>query len=235
MEFTKGVSELTLDENAKHNFDSGDRLFGRGTADMKFGIALCIELLREYSEKQDLKGNILFLAVPGEESNSEGMLAASGYLKILQTNQQFNFDALFLAECYMNEDYQDETRFIHFGACGKIMPLFFFAGKETHVSEPFDGLDPTMLASEVNKLFELNHEFSESIINVNTQLPICLKLSDLKNLYSVQTSWYAASYYNLITLYLQPDLLIDKLKEICLKFTLRLTKIIILVIISIKC
>lgn len=216
VEFTKRVSELTLDDNAKHDLDSGNWLFGRGTADMKFGIALCIELLREYSNKQDLKGNILFLAVPGEESNSEGMLSASGYLKTLQTEQQFDFEALLLAECYMNDDYKDETRFIHFGACGKIMPLFFFAGKETHVSEPFDGLDPTMLASEVNKLFELNPEFSESKLNVNTPPPICLKLSDLKNLYSVQTSLYAASYYNLITLDLQPDLLIDKLKRICL-------------------
>ena len=76
IEFTKRVSELYLNENAKEDLQTGDYIFGRGTADMKFGLSLDIEILRHFIEIGELEENILFLAVPGEESNSEGMLAA---------------------------------------------------------------------------------------------------------------------------------------------------------------
>ena len=70
------INELKLDEDTLKDFKSGEWIFGRGTADMKFGIALEMEILREFSENRDFKGSLMFLAVPGEESNSEGMVAA---------------------------------------------------------------------------------------------------------------------------------------------------------------
>lgn len=218
IELTKRIEELKLDDDSRHDLESGDWLFGRGTADMKFGIALCIELLREYSKRKDLNCNILFIAVPGEESNSEGMIGAVKYLRWLQKDQGMEFLALLLTECYMpQEGASDKIRYIHYGACGKVMPMFFFVGKETHVSDPFQGINPNLLASEVNRLIELNPVFCETEMNVTTAPPICLKLTDLKDLYSVQTPIYAISYYNLITLKLEPELLISKLKEICLR------------------
>lgn len=218
IEYTKRIGELKLDDDSRRDLESGDWIFGRGTADMKFGIALCIELLREYSEKKDFDGNILFIAVPGEESNSEGMIGAIKHLRRLQNEQHMEFIALLLAECYMpQEGDTDKIRYIHYGACGKVMPMFFFAGKETHVSAPFEGINPNLLASEVNRLIELNPIFCETEMNVTTAPPMCLKLNDLKDLYSVQTPIYATSYYNLITLKLEPQLLISKLKEICFK------------------
>jgi arginine utilization protein RocB len=216
IQFTDRVSELTLNEEAKLDLASGDWIFGRGTADMKFGIALCIELLREYSKKVDLIGNILFLGVPGEETNSEGMIGALSHINELQNNYGFEFEALLLAECYMPNASNDLVRYIHYGACGKIMPMFFFAGKETHVSEPFDGINPNFLAGELNRLLELNTDFCEVNKGVITPPPMCLKLADLKELYSVQTPIYSAAYYNLITLKLKPEELIKKLMDLSL-------------------
>lgn len=213
VEFTKRVSELNLDDNAKADLESGKWIFGRGTADMKFGIALGIELLREFSTLENFEGNILFIAVPGEESNSEGMLAAAPYLAELQS-EGYEFIGLHLLECYMVDPFEDKKRIIHVGACGKIMPLFFFAGKETHVAEPFEGINPNLMASELNRLFELNIDFCDSTDKVTTPPPICLKQSDLKDIYSVQSPLYAASYYNLITLNSKPEELVEKLKEV---------------------
>jgi arginine utilization protein RocB len=181
---------------------------------MKYGIALGMELLCKLSEKDDFEGNILFLAVPAEETNSEGMLGAVPYIIEVQEKYGLEYSGLLLPEPYVHKNPEDLTRHIHVGSCGKIMPLFFFAGKETHVSDPFGGMNPNLLASEVNRLFEVNSEFCTSVNGVTTPPPVCLKQMDLKELYSVQTPIYAASYYNLITLNLSPESLIKGLKDL---------------------
>lgn len=217
IEFTKRVKELKLDSEALADFESGEWLFGRGVNDMKLGVALNIELLREYSMQKDFNGNILFLGVPGEESNSEGMLGAVKYLEKLQREDGYELTSLLLPEPYGFKSSEDQTRYMHIGACGKIMPMFFFVGKETHAAEPYDGLDPLLLASEVNRLISLNTEFCETSRGAVTPPPICLRLMDLKGLYSVQTPLYAASYYNVITLNRTSAEILEMLKELCSK------------------
>lgn len=217
IEFTKRVKELKLDSEALADLESGEWLFGRGVNDMKLGVALNIELLRKYSMQKDFDGNILFLGVPGEESNSEGMLGAVKYLEKLQREDGYEFTSLLLPEPYSFKSAEDQTRYMQIGACGKIMPMFFFAGKETHAAEPYDGLDPVLLASEVNRIISLNTEFCETSRGAVTPPPICLRQVDLKGLYSVQTPLYAASYYNVITLKRSSAEILDMLKEICNK------------------
>ncbi|HWQ30290.1 MAG TPA: M20/M25/M40 family metallo-hydrolase [Negativicutes bacterium] len=211
----KHIEELSLDENTEKDLKSGEWLFGRGIADMRYGLALAIELLREFTQTGGINGNILFLAVPGEESNSEGMLAAAEYLSELQENQGYEFTALLMPECYLQKKMNDLKRYIHVGACGKIMPMFYFTGKETHVCEPFNGFDPTMLAAEVNRLLSMNTDVCESSRGAITPPPICLKQMDMKTLYSVQTPLAAASYYNLVTLGMPVVELTEKLVDIC--------------------
>lgn len=217
VEFTHRVHELALDEDAEKDLNSGEWLFGRGTADMKYGIAICVELLREYSLNENLEGNLLFLGVPGEESNSEGMIGAVSHLVELREREGFDYEAFLLPETYIPDSPNDDRRYIHYGACGKIMPLFFFAGKETHACDPFEGLSPDLMAAEVNRLLELNTDFCESTDGVTTPPPTCLKLGDLKELYSVQIPIFAASYYNLVTLSLKPEELLVRLKNLCTK------------------
>ncbi|MDW8800779.1 M20/M25/M40 family metallo-hydrolase [Clostridium sp. A1-XYC3] len=209
------ISELGLYDEALEDLSSGDYIFGRGTADMKFGIALNIELLRTFSERSDFKGNIIFLAVPGEESNSEGMLGAIPYLTKLKDELGFNYVGALVSECCLPKVPHDKDRYVYLGSVGKVMPLFFFAGKESHVCEPFNSVSANLLASEVNRLFEYNTEFCDSSFGETAPPPLCLKQTDLKELYSVQIPLYAASYYNLLTLNMSPEQLMEKLKRIC--------------------
>ena len=44
-EITKCINQISLDEDSLKDFKSGEWLFGRGTADMKYGHALCFEAL----------------------------------------------------------------------------------------------------------------------------------------------------------------------------------------------
>lgn len=215
LEYTKRVHELKLNEEALSDLKSGDWIFGRGVADMKYGLTLGIEFLRELSNRADFEGNILFLAVPGEETNSEGMLRAVEYITELKDEKNLEYLTMFIPECYAYNPEKMDDRYIHVGAVGKIMPLFFFSGKETHADEPFNGIDPILLASELNRLLELNTDFCQYSKGLLSPPPICLKLTDLKDLYSAQTSLYAASYYNITALDLSYDDLMSKLKNLC--------------------
>lgn len=285
------IAELPLSDEARRDLESGAWIFGRGTADMKLGLALGLELLRHFSEhspgkiQSDLRestqsvlqgslysedhgdgktaaqptvqpgipartqadpgtdfyleektnppevspsglscdpggnyqANILFLAVASEETNSEGMRAALPFLRQFFEEKQLQPSAFLLSECfeYREEDPDRETaRYIHVGASGKVMPAFFFVGAPAHVKEPFLSLDPNLLAVEVYRRLQLNPAFSQSRDGELTPPPVCLKMQDLKELYSVSTPLFAASYFNLVTVDLDTEALLQELLQL---------------------
>lgn len=213
---TARIGELPMSEECRQDHESGDWLFGRGSADMKFGHALIIELLRHYGEDiSALKGNLLYVAVCGEETNSEGMLTAAPFLNKLAAERNLHYRALLLSECYLNDDMaHDPTRYIHYGATGKVMPLFFCAGKGCHADEPFVGLDANALNSAVYVRLAMNADYCEHMRGECTPPAVCLKMKDLKANYSVSIPMYAVSYYNLLTLDLDPEGITERLKAL---------------------
>ncbi|MGI6211489.1 MAG: M20/M25/M40 family metallo-hydrolase [Anaerovoracaceae bacterium] len=212
---SKEVGSLALDEDAQKDLESGEWIWGRGTADMKFGHAMCLELLRYFSEEGEINGNLLYVAVCGEETNSEGMLRAVPFFNQLSEEKGIDYKALLLTECYtVDEKARPDTRYIHMGASGKIMPMFFFAGEATHGEAPFLGMDPNLLSAEVMRRLIMDIDFCQSAKGEVTPPPVCLKNQDLKTTYSVSTPMYAASYYNIISVDLDPDAAMEKLKKI---------------------
>lgn len=213
---TARIGELPMSEECRQDYESGDWLFGRGSADMKFGHALIIELLRHYGEDiSALKGNLLYVAVCGEETNSEGMLTAAPFLNKLAAERNLHYRALLLSECYLNDDMaHDPTRYIHYGATGKVMPLFFCAGKGCHADEPFVGLDANALNAAVYTRLAMNADYCEHMRGECTPPAVCLKMKDLKANYSVSIPMYAVSYYSLLTLDLDPESITERLKAL---------------------
>lgn len=213
---TARIGELPMSEECRHDYESGDWLFGRGSADMKFGHALIIELLRHYGEDiSALSGNLLYVAVCGEETNSEGMLTAAPFLNKLAAERNLHYRALLLSECYLNDDMaHDTTRYIHYGATGKVMPLFFCAGKGCHADEPFVGLDANALNAAVYARLAMNADYCEHMRGECTPPAVCLKMKDLKANYSVSIPMYAVSYYSLLTLDLDPEGITERLKAL---------------------
>ena len=205
-EITKRINEMPLDEDSQKDFESGEWIFGRGTADMKYGHALCMELMKHYSEEKSIKGNLLYVAVCGEETNSEGMLRAVPFFNQLAEEKGLKYRALLLTECYMMEDQAgDNNRYIHYGASGTIMPMFFFAGESTHGGEPFLGIDPTLMSTQLYHKLEMNTDFCQQSLGETTPPPVCLKMQDLKGTYSASIPLYAVAYYSFITVQLNPD------------------------------
>lgn len=209
---TKRISELPLDSEAKKDYESDKYIFGRGTLDMKYGHALAIELLRHYSESTSFDGNILYVGVCGEETNSEGMLAAVPFFVSFAKENHLHYKALLLMEGYVTDTPSDGIRLIHHGNFGKVMPTFFCVGKVTHGDEPLLGLDANLLSANVYLKMAQNPDFCQINHGIVTALPCGLKLADLNVGYALSTTLYSASYYNLPTLRSNPGEILNKMK-----------------------
>lgn len=186
-------------EEVRRDLESGEYLFGRGTMDMKMGIALHMRLIEKATvEKWPL--NLLLLTVPDEEVNSEGMRSA--VTKLLELKEEYKLDYnLFLNGEPVFIKVPGEHRYnIYSGSMGKIMPSALFFGKETHVGEPLRGMTANYMASFLTQRMEWNKSFQETEMGETTPLPVNLQQKDLKMEYSVQTPYRAAALYNVILL-----------------------------------
>ncbi|MCK1991218.1 M20/M25/M40 family metallo-hydrolase [Peribacillus muralis] len=184
-----------LPEEARIDLESGKYLFGRGTMDMKMGLALHMALI----EKASMEGwpiNLMLVTVPDEEVNSAGMRAAVKELVALRDKYGLTYKMFLNSEPSFSQKPGDERHYIYSGTMGKIMPAALFYGKETHVGEPLKGMTANYMASFLTQLMEWNPSFLESDLSEETPLPVSLQQKDLKLQYSTQTPYRAAALYN---------------------------------------
>jgi len=216
-EYTKRLKNEDIPQKAKEDLDSGEWLFGRGTMDMKCGLAIHTEIIRYISESNiDIGGNILLLTVPDEENSSAGMLSAAKYLSQLK-DMGYEFQCVINSEPYFPEFPGDECKYIYTGTIGKLLPLICFAGIETHAGEPFNGISSSLMSSMTTTLIEGNTKLCEAYGDYTSPPPVCLKQEDLKSLYSVSTPNFSYAYYNYLTLTSSPGDVLEKIKKVCTK------------------
>ena len=188
-----------LPEPVQEDIQSGDWLFGRGIMDMKAGLTLHLSML-EKAMDGEFDGNILLLTVPDEEVNSLGMLQALPALTELRESEQLTYRACLNGEPMFSQYPGDPHNYVYSGSIGKLLPGFFCYGKETHVGEPFAGLNANLMVSYIAQELELNEAFIESVGNETTPPPVSLMQRDLKEEYSVQTPQAAVAMYNVLYL-----------------------------------
>lgn len=175
-------------------------LFGRGCLDMKSGVAVNMAVLERFATGAGAQDrSLLFLATPDEEDTGKGMLSFVSMLPELAG--RWGFDLLGA----INTDYTapryggDPNHYIYAGTIGKLLPYLFVAGLETHVGEPFSGFDPNWLVSEVTRRINYNPDLCDQAYGEVTPPPVSLKLSDHKDLYTVQTALFSWAYFNWFT------------------------------------
>jgi len=182
---------------------------------MKFGIALDVEIMCQIESKLDnFPGNILLLSVPDEENNSAGMLAAVELLVRLKEERGLEYVCCIVSEPHFPKYPGDDGKYIYTGAVGKLLPVFFCVGKETHAGDPFSGLNPNLLTAKIIEAIELNPELSDAVGSYKVPEPVCLKQSDIKAAYSVSTPAAAYAYFNFMTVVSSPEEILKKLKSI---------------------
>lgn len=207
------LATIKFGEETLAEITSEDWLVGRGILDMKTGVAAHMVMLEEFSRQDDqLEGNLVFLAVPDEEGNSAGMLSAVQDLAEMTTDKGWDFIGAIDTD-YTTLRYPGDTnRYVYIGTTGKLLPCFYLYGEETHVGEPFNGLDANLLASEVLYQMDLSTDLCDIADGEVTLPPISLYQRDLKAGYSVQTANAVYLYFNYATHVSQPDEVLAKCK-----------------------
>ena len=184
-----------LSMEVQTDLQSGAYLFGRGTMDMKMGLALHLSIIEKATIEQ-WPINILLLSVPDEEVNSDGMRAAVEYIATLQKDPSPTFSLFLNSEPSFTQKPNDLSYYLYTGSIGKLMPTALSYGIETHAGEPLNGLNAHYMTSFITSAMEFNEQFQERVYGESTPLPTCLQVVDLKKDYSTQTSHHVAAYFN---------------------------------------
>jgi len=197
------------------DLESGEWLFGRGSLDMKAGVAVHMALVEYLSSRaEQMTGNVLFLATPDEEDMSHGILTALDRMAQVAREQGLRYVAAINAD-YTSPLYPgDPNRYVYLGSVGKVLPSFFITGKETHVGQPFEGFDPNLVAAELTRLIDLNPELADEGLGEVAAPPVSLKVADLKDVYTVQTPVAAYAYYNFFTHSKSPEEVLHLMLEV---------------------
>ncbi|SER67134.1 M20/M25/M40 family metallo-hydrolase [Psychrobacillus sp. OK032] len=200
-ELTKKLMENPddLPESARIDLETGKYLFGRGTMDMKMGLALHMQLL-EKASREEWPINLVLTTVPDEEVNSAGMRAAVPQLVRIREEFGLTYKLFLNSEPSFSQKPLDIAEYIYSGTIGKIMPAALFYGKETHVGEPMKGMTANYIASYLTQRMEWNPLFRETDLGESTPLPVSLQQKDLKMSYSTQTPYRAVALYNVFML-----------------------------------
>ncbi len=209
-EIYKNLDKMPLE--VQNDLESGEWVFGRGVMDMKAGIALQMSML-EKANAGEFDGNLLFLTVPDEEANSLGMIEAVPVLVEMAKQHDLNYTACLNSEPVFTNYPGDQNLYVYSGSIGKLLPGFFCYGQETHVGEPFSGLNANYMVAEVTKELELNADFCEVVDGEVTPPPTNLMQKDLKEGYSVQIPHVGVTLFNVLGMESSIQQITDKLMK----------------------
>lgn len=200
-------------EDVLREAESGEWIFGRGTADMKGGLAIGLAILNEYGKKalkEKPEGNLLFLSVPDEESYSSGMRGAIPLLEALREKYDLDYECLIDLEPNFLVDGAQE---VFVGSVGKCMPVVLVQGAKAHVGSCFQGLSAAGVLGEIFARTELSPEFAESYEGEVCMPPTWLQLRDMKEEYDVSVPYRAGGYFNMLSFSMTPEEVIGKLEK----------------------
>lgn len=204
---------LDFPDDVKSDLHSKDWLFGRGTADMKAGIAIQLGLLKRYSFLNHFEGNLLFISVPDEESLSVGMRNGALLLNSLRDQFQLNYQLLINSEPHQRTS-QDEACFYE-GSVGKTMAVIYVKGYKTHIGQIFEGMNPAFLLSHIVQKTEMNPQFSDIFETEVSPPPSWSFCRDFKACYDASIPEAAGGYLSFLTMQRTPSDILTALKTIC--------------------
>lgn len=202
-----------LQPEARNDLESGDYIFGRGTADMKGGGSIQLALMKRYSQLENFCGNVLLISVPDEENLSAGMLSAVLLLKELKEKYELNY--LMMINSEPHQRVNKEVGVLSEGSVGKMMPFFYVRGFLSHVGKVFEGFNPVSLLSEIVRRTELNLELSDFIGDEASPPPTWLYFKERKYHYDVSLPPSVGGCLSILTLNRDPTSMLESIRRIC--------------------
>lgn len=212
---TTYFSNYEQDPEVMEDAKSGNWLFGRGALDMQSGIAIHLANLLYFSENLDeLDGNLLVMFNPDEESQHAGVRGAAKVLLRLKEEHGLDYIAAINDDLISPLYTADYHKYIYTGTAGKLLPCFSIFGREAHVGESLSGIDPTIIASELNIRIGQNIDLIEKVDGELVLPASCLHMRDDKKQYDVQTALSCHMYFNYFFYQKSPAEIMDELLQI---------------------
>jgi arginine utilization protein RocB len=193
------LKNSSQDPEVLQDLENSDFLFGRGSLDMKSGIAIWLELLSEFNQQHTGK-NLLVCFVCDEEGNSKGMIDAIPFIRQMIDDHQLDVISAIDTDYTSPQFSGDTRRFLYGGTIGKILVQFLCVGKEAHAGDPFAGIDANELVSALIEEINMNTAYCDKNDLDVTVPPITLSIKDDKQQYSVQTAKMASVTFNVATI-----------------------------------
>jgi arginine utilization protein RocB len=194
----------------------GDWLFGRGAVDMKSGVAVNLALIRRLAAEtaggRPPALSVLFLATPDEENESAGALAAVELLARLGAAHGLRYLGALNTDYTAAEHPGDPHRYVYTGTVGKLLPTCLVIGAESHVGQPYEGLDAALLAAELARDLSMDDTLADRAHGQVAPPPVLLRAGDLKERYDVQLPFAAYLCLNVLTLASDPAALLERLR-----------------------
>ncbi len=213
-ELMQHLDEWDLTPDELSDLRSGRWLLGRGALDMKGGLASELYVLQTMAgQTEDLEGNLVLLAECDEEDMSHGVLSALPLLASIAEDHGLEYQAAINADYTSPRFPGDDVRYLYLGTVGKLLPAFYVTGKETHVGQPFEGLDPNLIVAELTRRLSYNPQLCDLAYGETTLPPVSLKQADFKDVYTVQTPMAAHVYFNFAIHSWSPAKVLDLMKE----------------------
>ncbi len=198
-----------LSPDTRKDLESGDWIFGRGSADMKSGAAIQMVLTALFSEDPDFEGNLLLLSVPDEETLSKGMLDAVPLITALKSQHHLDYVLAINSEPYFNQT-RGKALFYE-GSVGKVMPVLYVKGVKSHIGDPFNGFNPSLVLADLQRKTELNVDLCDVYGSEATPPPVWVNLKDRKKAYDASIPEAATGYFNWLTFSRSTNGILNKL------------------------
>lgn len=196
LELKERLSELEWnDEDIVRDLNDDNWLFGRGTADMKGGTAVMIcELFHAARENLNPELNILYVGVGDEETAAEGIFQSVGLLTELKDKYHLDYKLLVNGEPTTKAD---ASRYTYYdGSIGKALPFIVVKSRLAHVGNIMQGLNGTLIASNIVRRLELNTDLCSEAYGCKCVPPTVLYMKDTKKFYNVSIPLYTEIYIN---------------------------------------
>ena len=174
---------------------SGTWMFGRGSLDMKSGVAAGVAALESLVPPRappEADGHVILLVCPDEENQSAGMRHAVEQLVALRDRERLELVGA------INLDYT-EGPVAYEGMAGKLLVGIWVLGDPSHVGNPFAGADAVQMSSAMVMHLTTGPEIVEREYGVRGVPPVALHFRDRKLRYDVQTAREAEVELNVIT------------------------------------
>ena len=206
--YTAALLKTDLKEDIRRELQSGDYLAGRGTADMKSGLAAQWAVMKYYAGNMEkLKVNLLWIPVIDEENNANGIHQAVRYFSSLQ-QEGFELLCCIDSEPTITPDSKEYGR-IYLGTIGMVTPFVLAVGKESHVGEYYEGISAALMAFHLGIAVENNPVFTETFKEKDYPPICCLRTMDFRKSYSVTVPNRFAMYFNYLFVKKRPGEILD--------------------------